>query len=315
MAKHLKKSSSVKPIWLTVLGVVVLSAIIALLLRGKDIMLLNPKGYIANEQLKLLITATLIMLEIAIPTLFFLYYFAWKYREGNDKATYDPNAGRGRMFSVAIWLFPFITMVLLAVLLVPATHRLEPRKPIDVAGEKLTIQVVALRWKWLFIYPDHNIATVNHAVIPANTPVEFQLTADETPMSSFWIPHLGGMLYAMTGHVNSLNLMGDTVGNFEGSAAEINGAGFAKMRFNTTVNDQGSFDKWVKGTEALCASAATSRPLTIETYQDLLVPTEDAPESAYCSVDPELFGTILKKYSGSHEHEQDAAPAHYEGRH
>ncbi len=307
MAKHTKKSHSVKPILLTVLGFVALSAITLWLLQGKDIALLNPKGFVANEQFRLLIVSTLIMLEIAIPALFLFYYFAWRYREGNENVARDPSAGQGPFMSVAIWLFPIITALLLVIVLVPATFKLEPQRPVNGAENPMRIQVVALRWKWLFIYPEQNIATVNYAQIPVHTPVQFELTADETPMSSFWIPHLGGMLYAMTGHSNRLNLQADTLGNYEGSAAEINGAGFAAMRFNTRVSTPEEFDAWVRQVQ----SSPTA--LTSEEYQQLLAPSEKHPVMLFANPDPDLYSTILSRYTGSHEHE--VVPVHYKGAH
>lgn len=291
---------------MSLLGTVLLCAIVAFLLRGHDVVLLNPKGYVANEQLRLLVTATLVMLEIAIPTLFLFYFFAWRYRESNERVTRDEKAGQSRLLSVAIWTFPIITMMLLVGLLVPATHRLQPQKTIDGSENPLKIQVVALRWKWLFIYPEQNIATVNYAQIPVHQPVQFELTGDEAPMNSFWIPHLGGMLYAMTEHVNNLNLKADTVGDYEGSAAEINGAGFAGMRFNTRVSTQEDFDNWVN------AVAASPYTLDEAAYEQLLEPSEKHPVTLFSNPAPGLYSTILGKYAGgSHDH----APAHYEGGH
>lgn len=300
MTKHRKKSSAAKPVWLSILGLVALSAIVALLLRGKDIILLNPQGLIADEQLRLLITSTLVMLEIAIPALFLFYYFAWKYRESNEKATYDSSSHHGRLFTVAIWAFPTITAILLAIILIPATQKLQPQKPID-GLEPLKIQVVAMRWKWLFIYPEQNIAAVNYVQIPVNTPVEFELTADETPMSSFWIPHLGGMLYAMTEHVNRLNLVADTTGDFEGSAAEINGAGFSGMRFNTRVSTREDFDKWVYETQATAAELNTLE------YARLLEPSKNNPAAFFSNPGSDLYSTILGKYNSAHGYGSETA--------
>ncbi|MDQ3123501.1 MAG: COX aromatic rich motif-containing protein [bacterium] len=295
MPKRKKKLSQGIPVLLTIVGLIGLGVIIAVLMRGKDIILLNPKGLIADQQLKLMITATLIMLEIAIPALFFVYYFAWKYRETNEKATYEPNPRHGKLFTIAIWTFPTITMLLLAVLLVPATYKLQPKKPIHEGSKALSVQVVAMRWKWLFIYPEHNIATVNYVQIPIDTPVQFELTADETPMSSFWIPHLGGQLYAMTEHVNRLNLIADTLGDYEGSAAEINGSGFAGMRFNTRVSTKEDFDKWVQDT------AVSSEELNSSEYERLLEPSENHPAAFYSKPGPEIYSNILSKYAGGHE--------------
>lgn len=293
------------PVWLTVVSLIGLCVLVAVLLRGKDIILFNPKGLIADQQLRLMTTATLVMFEIAIPALFLFYYFAWKYRETNEKATHDPHKSYGKLFTFAIWGFPTFTMLLLAYLLVPASHKLEPQKPIYDGIKPLHIQVVAMRWKWLFIYPVHNIATVNYVQIPVHTPVQFDLTADETPMSSFWIPHLGGQLYAMTEHVNRLNLMADTLGDFEGSVAELNGIGFAGMRFNTRISTQEDFDKWV-------AEIGTSANiLNTSEYEKLLQPSLNHPAAFYANPAPALYSNILSKYTGAHEHGSD--PTEHEG--
>lgn len=294
MTKHRKTSDKSRPVRLFVLLLLGLSLCVAILLQGTDIKLLNPKGLIAGEQRQLMLVSTCIMLAFGVVVLFFLYFFAWKYRETNKKATYDPNASRGRLPALAFWAMPTAIMLILASIMIPATFRLEPQDSIQTDKDPLTIQVVALRWKWLFIYPDQNIATVNYVQIPVDTPVEFQLTADETPMSSFWIPHLGGQLYAMTEHVNRLNLMAHSTGDYEGSAAEINGPGFAGMRFNTRVSSQEAFDAWVQGTKQ------SQGALSMQEYEQLLKPTEHHATTTYASRDPKIYSTILSKYAGSH---------------
>jgi cytochrome o ubiquinol oxidase subunit 2 len=289
-----RKKNQTKAIWLTFFGLAALGLLVAALLRGHDVILFNPKGLIAGEQRQLMVTTTLIMLGFCIPVLTVLYFFAWKYRETNQKAHYNPHAGRSKWTVLAVWGMPIVIMLVLASIMVPATFRLEPQDPIAAAKDPINIQVVALRWKWLFIYPDQNIATVNFVQIPEDTPVQFELTADEAPMNSFWIPHLGGQLYAMTEHVNRLNLLPDTVGDYEGSAAEINGAGFAGMRFVTRVSSQADFDTWVHETKQSANSLSTTE------YAKLLQPSEDNAAAFYASSDPNIYTTILDKYGGSH---------------
>ncbi len=308
MTKRVKKSRPGKAILLPFIGLAALSVIITFLLRGKDAILLNPKGVIASEQLRLMITATLIMLTIAIPALFFLYYFAWKYRENNEKVNYEGSAAQSKSLALLIWGAPTVIMLVLVVLLVPATHKLEPRKDLSSTNKPLTIQVVAMRWKWLFIYPEQKIATVNYVQIPVNTPVQFELTADETPMSSFWIPHLGGQLYAMTEHVNRLNLMADELGDFEGSVAEINGAGFSGMRFNTHVSTKQDFDTWLLKTKMSFGKLDSSE------YEHLLEPSENHPVAFYAEASDDIYSNILNKYAGG-AHHHGADPEEYEAGH
>lgn len=296
MPKRKKIFGESRPIWLTFIGFIVFGLINAVLLRGKDVILFNPKGAVAEQQMDLMITSTLILLVIAIPALFLLYSFAWKYRETNNKAKYDPEPRKSKLLLFGMWLFPILIAGAITAVLIPATYKLEPQKPLNGSTDPLTVQVVALRWKWLFIYPEQNIATVNYVQIPEDTPVEFELTADETPMSSFWIPHLGGMLYAMTEHVNRLNLMAETPGDYEGSAAEINGHGFAGMRFNARVSTKEDFDKWVQETTLSPAELNTAE------YEKLLEPSEKHPVAYYANPGPDLYSTILGKYAGSHQH-------------
>jgi cytochrome o ubiquinol oxidase subunit 2 len=302
MTKRKKRLGQKGPIWLTVLGLVGLALVISALLRGNDVALLNPKGLIAEEQLRLLITATLLLLEIAIPTLIIFYFFAWKYRESNEKATYAPDAHPSKFFVLFLWLIPSITALLLAIMLWPATHKLEPQKQISAGTKPLTVQVVAMRWKWLFIYPEQGIAAVNYVQVPVGTPVEFELSADETPMSSFWIPHLGGQLYAMTGHVNRLNLLAERTGDFPGSSAEINGPGFAGMKFTARASSIEDFNLWVQNVQQ------SANTLTAAEYEKLLAPSENNLAAFYAKADPDLYDSMLMKYTGSHEH---ASEEHY----
>lgn len=277
-------------------GVILFGFILSQLVKGNEIALLDPKGWVANEQHWLLITSTLIMLSFGVPVIATVYFFIWKYRDDNQTAHYAPEEAVGRGFLAFAWGGPLVVVLILASLMLPATQQLEPQKPIDANKDQLTVQVVALNWKWLFIYPEQNIATVNFVQIPVDTPVRFELTADEAPMNSFWIPHLGGMLYAMTGHVNPLHLIGDTVGDYSGGAAEINGRGLAGMRFTTRVSSQEDFEVWVDETKQ------NSLILDDYTYNKLLAPSENNAPAFYINQDPYLYDKIVSKYDSSHRH-------------
>lgn len=294
MAKQRKKHSAAKTIWLVIFGLIGLTTCIAMLLIGTDIRLFNTKGLMAEQQLNLGLFTMLLLFTIAIPTLIILYGFAWHYRESNDKAEYNAQTRHGKFFVFSIWVLPTIFMLVLALVVWPATQRLEPRKSIASDVKPLTIQVVAMRWKWLFIYPEQNIATVNYIQVPVGTPIQFDLTADETPMSSFWIPHLGGQLYAMTGHVNRLNLIAEEAGDYPGSSAEINGRGFAGMKFTARATSQAEFDKWVDDTRE------TSNALNEFEYKELVKPSENNAVTVYSSVQADLYANMLMKYMGSH---------------
>lgn len=299
MKKRPEKNNPNRTILLVFLGLILLSALLAFLLRGSDIAVLNPKGAIAAEQYRLIIVSVAIMLEIAIPTLIFLYYVAWKYREGNTKADYDPHHKIGKLSVLGLWAIPSTVVLLLAIVMWPATHRLEPQKSIVSDTPPMTVQVVAMRWKWLFIYPEQNIATVNFVQVPTDTPIRFELTADEAPMSSFWVPHWSGQLYAMTGHVNPLNIIANEPGDYPGSSAEINGAGFAGMKFIARASSQTDFNEWVKTMKGAPGVLNTAE------YKNLLEPSKNHAAAYYASVEPGLYDTILMKYAGSHEHKTE----------
>jgi cytochrome o ubiquinol oxidase subunit II len=297
MIKRKNKRGQNGPMVLAFLVLTGLGVLIVKLLRGTDVALFNSKGQIAQEQLNLMLFSMALLLTVAVPTLIILYSFAWEYRESNRKSKYDPHARHGKLFTFSMWAIPSIFMLVLALVMWPATHKLEPKKAIDADAKPLTIQVVATRWKWVFIYPEQKIATVNFVQIPVGTPVQFDLTADEAPMSSFWIPHLGGQLYAMTGHVNRLNLIAWEPGDYPGSSAEINGAGFAGMKFTARATMKHDFDLWVRETQK------SSSALNTTEYEKLLQPSQNHPAAFYSSVESDLYAKMLMKYAGSHDHQ------------
>ncbi|HTJ73037.1 MAG TPA: COX aromatic rich motif-containing protein [Verrucomicrobiae bacterium] len=296
MTKQTDKSRQNRAILYVVLWVFVLVLLFAVLLNGTDIRMLNPKGFVAQEEFKLIVFTTAVLLAIAVPTLFFLYFFAWKYRESNTKAKFDPDKKHGKFFIFCLWAIPVVFMLVLAPVMWVATHKLEPQKSIDSENKTLTVQVIALRWKWLFIYPEQHIATVNYVQVPVDTPVEFDLTADDMPMSSFWVPHWGGQLYAMTGMTNKLNLVPTTLGDSTGSSAEINGKGFAGMKFTARASSKQDFDAWVRHVKQLPGV------LDMVEYESLLKPSENNPSAFYSMTEADLYDKVLMKYMGSHDH-------------
>jgi cytochrome o ubiquinol oxidase subunit 2 len=300
MTKHKHNPSRSRYGLLILLWLLGLGLLFTMLLYGTDIRLLNPKGVIASDQFKLIVFSAGVLMLIAVPTLFFLYFFAWKYRESNHKAAYDPDKRHGRFFIFSLWAIPCLFALVLASVMWVSTHKLDPRKSIASQNKALHVQVVALRWKWLFIYPEQGIATVNFVQAPVNTPVEFDLTADDAPMSSFWIPHWGGQLYAMTGHDNRLNLMPTDKGDSAGSSAEINGDGFAGMKFTARASSQADFDNWVQQVKQ------SPDILDLATYTKLLEPSENNKAALYSATEPNLYGTVLSKYMGSHNSAEHA---------
>jgi len=284
------------PAWIFILPVIDFVLLIRYLLRGKNVALFNPKGVIAQQQHTLMMFTLGILLAVAIPTLFVLFYFAWKYRESNTKTKHAPESKHGRSLVLRMWLLPVTIMVVLASVMWPATHKLVPQRAIASGTEPLTIQVISLRWKWLFLYPEQQIASVNFVQIPLNRPVTFEMTADETPMSSFWIPNLGGQLYTMTSHVNRLNLMATKAGDYPGSSAEINGMGFAGMKFTARAGSAQNFDNWVQSVKQSPDSLDTTA------YNKLLQPSENNPAAFYSSYEPNLYADVILKYTGPGGH-------------
>lgn len=297
MAAQKNKLSPSKVILLVILGLAGLALLITWLLQGTDFRLFNPKGLIAQEQFGLIAFSLILLLAVAIPSVLLLYFFAWKFRDSNEKATHAPDARHGgKLFLLVAWGIPTTVMLILALIMLPATHKLDPKNAVNPGTKPLEIQVVAMRWKWIFIYPEQNIATVNFVQVPVGAPVQFDLTADEAPMSSFWIPHLAGQLYAMTGHANRLNIMAETPGDYPGSSAEINGAGFAGMKFTARVSSKEDFDKWVQEVQQLPTA------LDAANYATLLKPSENNLQAYYSAVETDLYDKVLMKYMGSHDH-------------
>lgn len=253
--------------------------------------LLNGKGLIAKQETALMLEATLLMLVVAVPVWGLLFFFAWRYRAGNTNAEYSPDWEHSKMDELIWWAIPLEIILVLAAITWSSTHALDPRKPLDSSVAPLTIEVVALPWKWLFIYPAQGIATVNFVEIPVNTPIDFKITAD-APMNSFWIPQLGGQIYAMTGMTNDLQLIADETGDYEGLSANYSGEGFAKMRFTARSVPQVNFDAWV----AEMRRASTT--LDSASYVDLAKPGDPGPVYYYGAVEKDIFRVILKASDG-----------------
>lgn len=261
----------------------------AFLISHNNLQVLNPQGVIALQEKNLIIVAMTIMLAVAIPVILIAFFVGWKYQSKHQRSTYLPEWTGNNAIKISYWLFlGGLALVFFYIVWVSA-HQLDPYKPIDSKTKPLTIQVVALQWKWLFIYPEQHIATVNFMQLPINTPINFTLTADG-PMNSFWIPQLGGQIYAMTTMETKLHLMANHTGDFPGGAAEINGSGFAGMRFTTRVSSKNDFDAWVQKVKE------SSKPLDANVFNQLNQPSEDTPVTFYSSVDKDLYDTIIKKY-------------------
>lgn len=253
---------------------------------------LNPSGAIGLAERGLMLQATLFMLIVAVPVFVLLFFFAWHYRAGNKKAKYTPDWAHSRLEELIWWAIPFEIILILGALTWTSTHQLDPRAPLE-GGDPLVVQVVALDWKWLFIYPEQNIATVNYVRMPVDRPVRFEITAD-APMNSFWIPSLGGQIYAMTGMVNHLNLVATEEGKFAGASANYSGEGFAKMKFVAEATSQENFDAWVGRVQLLPYA------LTPANYALLAEPGTEVAPLYYGTVEEKLFDEIVAKFNDPH---------------
>ncbi len=271
---------------ISIIGAITL---IFVLLHARYASVLDPHGTIALQQRRLIIFATVLMLVIVIPVFILTYYFAWRYRAGNPKAHYVPNWNHNPKLELVWWALPTIIVAILSVVIWRSSRQLDPYKSIPSANPPITIQVVALDWKWLFIYPQQGIATVNYVEFPANTPVNFQITAD-APMNSFWIPDLGGQIYAMPGMETQLNLMAETQGDYNGSSANISGAGFSGMKFIAHAASQTDFDQWV------LENQKDPIHLTAEEYEQLSQPSTNNLPAYYTLAENNLFNSIISKY-------------------
>lgn len=261
----------------------------------------DPQGPIASQEQLLLINSTAIMLVVVVPVILATLGFAWWYRASNARAIRSTDEGYEGRTEFVTWSIPLLIVILLGGVIWIGSHQLDPRAPIPGKADPLRVEVVALDWKWLFIYPDQGIAAVNQLVVPAGTPVEFRLTS-ATVMNSFFIPQLGSQIYTMGGMTTHLNLLADQPGEFPGFSANFSGDGFAEMRFTAKAVPEGDFDAWVtqvRGTGTALDDAA---------YAELAKPSEAVPPKAYRSVEPNLFEHIIDQtVSGSEKAAAGAA--------
>jgi len=282
----MKKMFKIILLVLIILGLLALST---LYVTTHDIPVLQPKGMIAMKERTLLITASLLMLIVVIPVFIMMLYFVWKYREDHPNAKYSPNWAHSNLAECFWWGVPLIIIVILAVITWKSSHDLSPFKPIESEKKPLTIQVVALNWKWLFIYPEQGIATINYVQFPEKVPIRFEITAD-APMNSFWIPQLGGQIYAMPAMRTELYLIANETGKFRGASSNISGKGFAGMYFTAEATTEGDFDHWVQTVHD------SPKHLTMHEYSHLVVPSEYVPVMLFGGVQGNLFDRIIMKY-------------------
>jgi len=259
--------------------------IAAVALAGCTEGVLDPKGPIALAEHQILFNALGIMLAIVIPTILATLGVAAWFRASNRRARYLPDFEYSGRLEVLVWAIPAMTVILVGGVAWVGAHDLDPRKPMVSTTKPINVQVVSLDWKWLFIYPDQGIASVNQLTIPVGTSVNFQLTSSGV-MNSFFVPQLGSQIYTMAGMVTRLELQADHPGTYRGLSAQFSGGGFADMRFNVDAVSAEDFARWVD------AARNAGPVLDGSTYADLAKPSSAVAASTYRAVAPDLFNGI-----------------------
>jgi cytochrome o ubiquinol oxidase subunit 2 len=272
-----------------VLYIVAAVFLLYLLAHGHTWAVLDPKGVIAQKQRDLMVIATGLMLIVVLPVFVLTALIAWRYRASNTKAGYTPDFDHHTGLEFVWWALPFAIIMILSVIAWQSSHQLDPYKPLNASAKPLTIEVVALQWKWLFIYPAQHIATVNYLQIPENTPISFNITAD-APMNSFWVPQLGGQVYAMAGMSTQLHLMASGTGTYTGVSANLSGNGFADMHFKVKSTSKTDFDQWVGLVQQ------SRNQLGFAAYNTLAKPGSQNSVLYYSNAEPELYDDIVMKF-------------------
>lgn len=268
----------------------IVTTIIVGYFKHVNVEVFNSAGSVGAKERNLMLFALGLSLIVVIPVYILLFSFAWRYREGSKKKhRYSPKLAGNRWAETVWWLIPGVLITILSVVAWQSSHALDPYRALTSSQKPLTVQVVALQWKWLFIYPAQNVASVNWLELPVGTPVRFQITSD-APMNSFWIPQLGGQIYAMPGMASQLSLVADRAGDYHGSSANISGDGFARMDFTARAASPKDFAAWVKSTQK------SPKRLDGRAYDQLARPGESAV-AYYSRPAPDLFNQIILKYT------------------
>ena len=259
---------------------------LALTLSSCNRGILDPVGPVGQAEKTILINSTAIMLAIVIPTMLATVAFAWWFRRGNKRAKYLPDWEYSGSIEMVVWGIPGLTIMLLGGITWIGSHALDPAKPLDSPVKPLKVQVVSLDWKWLFIYPDQGVATVNQLVVPAGTPINYQLTS-ATVWNVFSVPQFGTMIYTMPRMTTRLNLQADRPGIYDGMSAHFSGDGFPGMQFKAHVLPPQQFAAWAQG------ASGKGGPLDVRAYAELSKPSSYVKPATYGAVAPGLFDAIV----------------------
>ncbi|MBL7250370.1 ubiquinol oxidase subunit II [Alloalcanivorax marinus] len=270
--------------------------IAAALMSGCDLVLMSPSGDIAAQQRDLILWATFLMLLVIVPVIILTLVFAFRYRAGRN-ATYKPDWDHSTVLELVIWGAPLMIIIALGAMTWVSTHKLDPYRPLERIDanrpvpegvEPLVIEVVSLDWKWLFFYPEQNVAVVNELAAPVDRPIRFKITS-EGAMNSFFIPALAGQIYSMAGMETKLHAVINEVGVYDGFSANYSGAGFSDMRFKFHGLSDEDFDAWIAKVKA------SPNALTRDVYRELEQPSQANPVTYYASADETLYHDILNR--------------------
>jgi cytochrome o ubiquinol oxidase subunit 2 len=269
----------------------------AALLAGCDTVLMHPSGDVAAQQGQLVVISTLLMLLIIVPVIVLTLVFAWHYRQSNTEAVYTPDWDHSIGLELVIWAAPLVIIIALGAVTWISTHTLDPyralrridsARPVSAAVKPLIVEVVALDWKWLFLYPEQGIAVVNELAAPVDVPIHFKITSTSV-MNSFFVPALAGQIYAMPNMETKLHAVINRAGVYQGFSANYSGAGFSDMRFKFHGMNAGDFERWVQTVKA------GGGELSRESYLQLERPSEREPVRRYAGVAPGLYDAIVNR--------------------
>lgn len=256
---------------------------------------LFPAGDVAGQQRDLLVISTLLMLLIIVPVMALTVWFAWRYRASNRQARYEPDWDHSTHLELVIWAAPLLIIICLGAITWAGTHLLDPYRPlgrikpgqaVQAHVEPLEVQVVALDWKWLFIYPQYGVATVNELAAPVDRPINFKITASSV-MNSFYVPAMAGQIYAMPGMETKLHAVFNRPGRYEGFSANYSGDGFSRMKFAAHGLDDAGFVRWIE------RARREGVPLDRARYLELERPSEGVPTLRFASVQGDLWDAVV----------------------
>ena len=265
---------------------------LALLLSGCELALFDSSGVTGKQMGDTILLTMGLMLIVVIPTILMTIWIPFKYHASKKDESYDPEWEHSSKIEFFAWGVPIVIIVVLATITYITSYSLDPRKELVSDKKPLTIQVVAMDWKWLFLFPEEKIAVVNEVAFPVDTPINFLVTSQST-MNSFFIPKLGGQIYAMAGMENRINIMANEIGEYRGISANYSGFGFAGMRFKAKVTSEEDFGKWIAGVKS------SGRVLTGAEYDRLIEKTRDHKVEYFSSIDPLQFKNIIESFTGA----------------